>query len=700
MEIEHHLMLCTEEGNGASLPIEWVTKTGDDLRKVSEALINISRQLHEHTQKLEIAVEGRYASESGDPRVQLLTDALHVSRMSDLQLSRMSMELARITKVWREQAEHIVLQRTSENAQSLTFQSRDHSTVSIKAEENSNQIPNTSHQRFVTTSDTHKGEREKLTSNITSLQQERDELGTLYEIARVLNSTLEFEKVLRLVMDRVIQFVNAERGFLMLIHLGSDEPEFAIARDKFSQPIAESVFATASISRNTVKRVIRTREPVLTDDTQTDISLREQESILAYHIRSIMCAPLIVRNRCIGAVYVDSRFTTTSFEPRHRELLLAFCNQAAIAIENARLFNDLSTAIKRVREDKQYMDNIFGSIVNGVVTTDSIGTITTFNAAAGMILSLAPQQIMGLHYTQAFKSRPQVGLVELLTRAYLQHEHGTIVDQTIECTVPGREGIISLSCYVSSLRDTQGAHIGMALVINDQTSIKQSQAEKERFEAQAKRVRHIFEQYVHPNVVQQLMQNPSALHLGGETKEISVVFADIRGYTRLSENLPPGEVMNLINRYLKIMCDAIWEEEGTLTAFLGDALMAIFNAPLPQREHPLHAVRAAWKMRAAVFNYQRSQPRTENISFGFGVNTGLATVGNVGARERLQNYTAIGDVINIAARLQNSATDNDIYLNNTTYDRVQHHVRVDPPFKLHVKNKTVPLTVHRLLGLL
>ncbi len=690
-----------------ALPMDWITKTTNDLHRVGESLVSISRQLHEHTHKLEIAVEGQFANEASDPRVRLLGEALRVSRMADLQLGRMNLALFRITQDWQKQSQY--MSGSSEELSDANGKGNiDDDTTTEMTRDAANKDGSRSSISSVyantpltplTTDNPFAREREELTNSISSLQQERNELGTLYEIARVLNSTLEFDAVLRLVMDRVIRFVNAERGFLMLVNPETGEPEFAIARDKRSRPIAESAFATASISRNTVKRVIRTREPVLTDDTQADVALKTQESILTYNIRSIMCAPLIVRDHCIGAVYVDSRFTTTLFEPRHRELLLAFCNQAAIAIENARLFDDLNQAIKRVQEDKQYMDNIFGSIVNGVVTTDSAGIITAFNAAAGVILSLPPERVMGQHYAEAFKSLPQVGLVALLKQAHTQHEHGTIVDQTIECVIPGRNGTVSLNCYVSSLRDTQEGHIGIALVIDDQTSIKQSMAEKERFEEQAKKVRRVFEQYVHPNVVQQLMQNPLALNLGGETKEISVVFADIRGYTRLSESMPPDEVMHLINRYLKIMCDAIWEEEGTLTAFQGDALMAIFNAPLLQNMHALHAVRAAWKMRAAVLDYQRALPKESHVSFGFGVNTGLATVGNVGARERLQNYTAIGDVINVAARLQNSATDNDIYMNDATYMQAYQYVMVDPPFSLNVKNKTAPLTVRRLLGL-
>ena len=135
-----------------------------------------------------------------------------------------------------------------------------------------------------------------------------------------------------------------------------------------------------------------------------------------------------------------------------------------------------------------------------------------------------------------------------------------------------------------------------------------------------------------------------------------------------------------------------------MTAFIGDALMAIFNAPLPQRRHALQAIRAAWKMRLAVLDYQQKHPQEVPISFGFGVNTGLATVGNVGSQERLQNYTAIGDVVNVASRLQNQVSDNNILLNETTYVQVCRHVQTGQPFPLSVKNKAAPLTVRYLFG--
>jgi len=502
----------------------------NDIRALGEALLRISRQLHEHTQKLEVAVEGKYANEVGDDRVHLLSESLHVSHLADRELSRLSYMLQKIQNSPQMQG----------------------------SKDSSNGTPS-------------EDERHTLTTNINNLQQQRNELATLYDIAQVLNSTRGFDEVLYQVMDRVIEFVNAERGFIILTKPGTTDAELTIGRDKQARTIPQQD-AKAEISWGTVRRVVTTHESELTGNAQNDEALNAQASIIAYGIRSIMCAPLMVRDKCIGAVYVDSRLSAGLFGPKQRDLLGAFCNQAAIAIDNARLFSDLNKAIKQVQEDKQYMENIFGSIANGVITTDSNGIITTFNVAASLILNLQPEQIMNKHYRDAFKVLPQeVGMIPLLDSAPRQHIHGTIVNRAVECVIPGR-GQVNMTLYVTALRDTQNEHIGMALVVDDQTELK-------REKARAKEIRKIFERYVHPSVVHQLMQDPMALNLGGETKEISVLFADIRGFTSLSEHLAPEEVMNLINRYLKIMCEAIWEEEGTLTAFQGDALMAIFNAP-------------------------------------------------------------------------------------------------------------------------
>jgi len=641
-------MLPRDGGNPLTVSPDPAPKTSSDLRFIGETLLRISQALHEHTHKLEQAVEATYAGEGGDPRVKLLADALNVSRSADLELGRVNQATRRVLLTLQEQ-----LNKGGQANTSPGVAAPSDAASSLERERN------------------------VLASSIISLERKHSELETLYEIAQTLNSTLQFDEVLRLVMDRVIEVVGAERGFIVLVNPQTTQLEFTIARDKQARTIGEGAFEY-NISRSTVDYVVKTRKPKLSENSHDPT-----KSMMAYDIRSIMCAPLIVRGNCIGAVYVDSRVKANLFTEKDRDLLLGFCNQAAIAIDNARLFS-------KVNEDKQYMDNIFASIANGLITTDASGMITTFNNAARHILGLDPAKVVGKHFREAFQVLPQVGLVQLLQRAVQEHEHGTLVSYSVDSVIPGR-GMVNLELNISSLRD-QGTHIGMALVIDDRTEIKRSRAE-------TKQIRDIFGRYVHPNVVQQLIEDPRALNLGGETKEITVIFGDIRGYTRLSESMAPEKVMDLLNGYLEKMVEAIWNQEGTVTSFIGDALMAIFNAPLPQEDHALRAVRAALGMREAVLEYQRNRPQQLQVSFGFGINTGLAVVGNLGSKGHLQNYTAMGDVVNVASRMQGNASDNDILLNRSTFIKVRQYVRVELLPPMSVKNRTEPLEVFRLKGL-
>src|SRR5947209_10458264 len=234
-------VVLKDGGNCLTVTPDVAWKANNDLRVIGDALVRISRSLHEHTHKLEVAVEGTYAGESADPRVRLLSDALHISRIADLELGRLNQSVQRVLNLLQAQAAKVA-QTASSPAFQVPF---DH-------------------------------EREALNKSITALKRERNELETLYSIARVLNSTLEFDEVLRLVMDQVISVVNAERGFLMLVNPATNELEFTIARDKRMRTTDESAF---KISRSTVNRVVSTRKPLLTDDAQIDAARSEERRV-------------------------------------------------------------------------------------------------------------------------------------------------------------------------------------------------------------------------------------------------------------------------------------------------------------------------------------------------------------------------------------------------------------------------------------
>ena len=222
-------------------------KASKDLHFIGDTLVRISRALHEQTRKLETAVEGTYASERGDARLQLLSDALSVSRTADLELGRVTLA-----------AKHVLL---ALQEQFGTGQQACVPTIPPPAQPTASVIP--------------EHEREALTTSITNLERKRSELETLYEIAQDLNSTLKFDDVLRLAMDKVISVVGAERGFIVLVNPETGSIEFKIARDKQAHAIGKGVF---EISQSTLERVMKTRKPMLSDSSDDPTKSIDQKA--------------------------------------------------------------------------------------------------------------------------------------------------------------------------------------------------------------------------------------------------------------------------------------------------------------------------------------------------------------------------------------------------------------------------------------
>ncbi len=209
-------------------------------------------------------------------------------------------------------------------------------------------------------------------------------------------------------------------------------------------------------------------------------------------------------------------------------------------------------------------------------------------------------------------------------------------------------------------------------------------------------VDRLFHQYLSPDVATALLQSPERAELGGELVEISVLFIDLKGFTAYSERSAPGEVVRLLNEYFEAVVPIVFAEGGTVVQFAGDALMAIFNAPVRQPDHALHAARAALSIQAAVGRIaadDRTRPR-----FRAGVNTGPAVVGNIGGHQ-MRNFTAIGDTTNLAARLQTFAEPGQVVIGETTYEQIATVARIRPLGAPELKGKSRPVQAYELLAL-
>lgn len=211
-----------------------------------------------------------------------------------------------------------------------------------------------------------------------------------------------------------------------------------------------------------------------------------------------------------------------------------------------------------------------------------------------------------------------------------------------------------------------------------------------------KRTLNAFKKYVAPQIVEELSKkNNLEIKLGGENRNIAVLFVDIRGFTTMSESLEPEQVVEILNRYLSLTTKAIFDNDGTLDKFVGDATMAVFNAPFDLDDYIFKAVCAAYDIAAGADEIEAEMMERfgKTVGFGVGVNCGPAVVGNIGCDVRM-DYTAIGDTVNTAARLEANAKRGQILISDEVYQAVKDRVEVEPIGEIPLKGKTVGVMVY------
>ena len=200
------------------------------------------------------------------------------------------------------------------------------------------------------------------------------------------------------------------------------------------------------------------------------------------------------------------------------------------------------------------------------------------------------------------------------------------------------------------------------------------------------RIKTFFERYVNPKIIDELLQQ-KRLELSGKRKTVTVFFMDIRGFTRMSERLPPEKVVGILNKYFDISTSILFKHDGTVDKFVGDAVMALFNAPTDVKNHELKAVEAALRIQQELKQWGR-------LEAGIGIHTGEAIVGNIGSHH-MMDYTAIGDTVNTAARLEGKTSAGDILVSKAVYEKVKHRFPTKQREHVTLKGKKKAVEVYR-----
>jgi adenylate cyclase len=232
--------------------------------------------------------------------------------------------------------------------------------------------------------------------------------------------------------------------------------------------------------------------------------------------------------------------------------------------------------------------------------------------------------------------------------------------------------------------------LGITFVVG--TSIQLYEEQRQRAH-----VRALFDRYVSPTVIDQMLEQPESVALGGQRRELTVLFSDIRGFTSLAEQLPPDDVVTILNEYLSAMTEIVFQHEGMVDKFEGDAILAVFNAPLSVDGHATKAVHCAIAMMDRLATMQADWEATgrQPLQIGIGINTGEAFVGNIGSTQRME-YTVIGDTVNLAARLQDLTKDYNvpILFSEATRDNLASDIPSQFVTTAHVKGRVQAANIY------
>jgi len=490
--------------------------------------------------------------------------------------------------------------------------------------------------------------------------------------------TPNLENILDLLKDQLSQAFLPER---FVIYLYDDERAIYVPHEQ-----NENTFPHCLLHDPLVRLMQSAGKPqYFPEDATLPGGLNESATFTK--INCAVFVPLPYEGALIGFMALGRKQSGEPYNSDDLDFLNMIASQSSLALENARLFINLRRTLDNTLEMKNLMDDIFASISTGIITTDIEHKITLFNRAAEKILGLSYQDVVGKQLPEAIPYCPDLDVV-----AAEAVERGSVVlSREVSPRIPPRgELYLRLSC--SPVRDAYFATKGAAIVLEDLTERRKLQAEQER-------IRQTFGRVVAPRVRDRLLSDPSHLRLDGTRQPATILFADISGFTAFSEKTDPEVLFKVLNHYLSLAAQAILEEEGTLDKFWGDGVLAIWNAPDPQPDHALRAVRAACNImkRTRQAHHLFSDP-LHHLRFHIGIATGDVMVGNVGTNE-LFNYTAIGDTVNVAQRLETIAGPEEIMIDSNTQAVVAEAIYAEKLKPVMVKGRVQPVQVYRVRGL-
>ncbi|MEG4303486.1 adenylate/guanylate cyclase domain-containing protein [Microcoleus sp. D3_18a_C4] len=520
------------------------------------------------------------------------------------------------------------------------------------------------------------------------------DITTVMKASQAISGEILLDKLLSSLMKILMESAGAQRGYLILSSQGKllIEAEGTINSQQVTVLQSISVENCQELSSAIINYVARTQESVVLDDAVREGQFTNDPYIQKNQPKSILCVPLINQSQIVSIVYLENNLTAGAFTPERVELLKVLSGQAAISIQNSKLYTE-------VRESENRLAQFLEAIPVGVSVLDASGKFYYSNRVAiqllgkGVIPEVASEQIPEVYQVYQAGTEQEYPYGDLPIVRALKGESATADDMEIH---QGNK-IIPIEGWGTPIYDEKD-NISYAIVaFQDITERKKAETERIRFTNELFLLNQAYERFV-PNQFLQFLDKSSIIdvELGDQVQlEMSVLFSDIRDFTTLSESMTPEDNFRFINAYLSRMEPVINENNGFIDKYIGDAIMALFSGEAD------HAVKAGIAMLQSLveYNQHRANSGYEPIQIGIGINTGTLMLGTVGGQNRMEG-TVISDAVNLASRVE-SLTKNygvSLLITQSTYSRLenlsQYAIRTLDTVK--VKGKSEAVTVYEV----
>ncbi|MBE9208609.1 GAF domain-containing protein [Nostoc sp. LEGE 06077] len=533
-------------------------------------------------------------------------------------------------------------------------------------------------------------------------QKQRAAAALMKAIKSLSQSSLDLEDTLKRVMDEAKELMNADRSTLWLIDRDRHELWTKITQDDGSTRelrvhIGKGFAGMVAVSGKTLNI------PFDLYDHQDSETAKHIDQQNGYRTCSLLCMPVFNADQeLIGVTQLVNKKKSGDFPPYNpatwpkapecfqasfdrndEDFMEAFNIQAGVALQNAQLF-------ATVKQQEQMQRDILRSLSNGVISTDKSGCIIAANESAKRLLGIETEErLEGKLINEAIAIKEgdfSKWFQDALHGDDIKRRQQYYPDRTL-ITTDTEQHSINLS--INSIADASDQQqVRGALVVMEDISDE-------------KRLKSTMYRYMTQELAEELLKLDDA-KLGGDRKEVSILFSDIRGYTTLTENLEAEEVVSMLNEYFESMVEAVFKHKGTLDKYIGDAIMAVFGSPLPLEEHAWMAVQTSVEMRHRLheFNQRRYAANKPRINIGIGINSDTVISGNIGSSKRME-FTAIGDGVNLGSRLESVSKQYgcDIILSDNTFKPCREYIWARELDYIRVKGRNEPVSIYELVGL-